>query len=245
MSGIGQFLWPDPGRRDEFRGHPVSQGDGSRLVEEQYIYVTRRLDSPPAGGQYIAAHEAVNAGNADSAEESADGRGNQADNEGQQDRERGQDNSRLAGGTLIEHRKGWQGQDYHDEQDRQADQDYIERDFIRGFLASGAFNHGDHPVQEGVARLGGNPYYDAITDDPGSPGDGTAVSTAFPDNRRRFAGDGGFIHRCDALNNLPVGGNNVPGLTDKQIAYFQVIGDDRAFPALVEAAGHGGGSHFA
>ena len=87
MGGIGQFLGPDTGRRDEFRRHAVSQGDGSRLVEEQDVHIACGFHGPSACGQHIAAHEPVNAGNPDGAEQPADRGGDQADDQGQQDRQ--------------------------------------------------------------------------------------------------------------------------------------------------------------
>ena len=88
LGGVGQFLDFDARRGNEFRGHAVAEGDGAGFVKQQHVHVARRLDGAAAGGQDVAAHQAVNAGDADGAEQAADGGGNQADDQRQQHRGR-------------------------------------------------------------------------------------------------------------------------------------------------------------
>ena len=49
-----------------------------------------------------------------------------------------------------------QGADREQEDDRQAGQQDRERDLVRRLLALGALDQGDHAVEEGLARVGGD-----------------------------------------------------------------------------------------
>ena len=74
-----------PGRGNELRGLAVAQGDGAGLVQEQDVHVAGRLDGPAAHGQDVLLDHAVDAGDADGAEQAADGRRDEADQEGDED----------------------------------------------------------------------------------------------------------------------------------------------------------------
>ena len=88
LRGVGQFLDFDARGGDEFGGHAVAEGDGAGFVKQKHVHVAGGLHGAPAGGQDVAAHQPVNAGDADGAEQAADGRRNQADDQRQQDRVR-------------------------------------------------------------------------------------------------------------------------------------------------------------
>ena len=76
---------------EEVRRHPVAQGDGARLVQQQRLHVAGRLHGPAAHGEHVALDQAVHAGDADGREQGADGGRDQADQQGDQDdhRDRG------------------------------------------------------------------------------------------------------------------------------------------------------------
>ena len=86
LRGIGELLLGDAGRGHEIRGHAIADGDGAGFVEQQHVDVARRLDGAAAGGHDVAADQAVDAADADGAEQAADGRGNQADQQRDQHR---------------------------------------------------------------------------------------------------------------------------------------------------------------
>ena len=65
-----------------------------------------------------------------------------------------------------------------DEQDR-------ERDLVRRLLAAGAFDQRDHPVDEGLARIGGDPDDEPVGEDLGAAGDRRAVAAGLADDRAR------------------------------------------------------------
>ena len=62
-----------PGAGTKVGGHAVADGDGAGLVEQQHIDVARGLDGAAAGGHDVAADQAVDAADADGAEQAADG----------------------------------------------------------------------------------------------------------------------------------------------------------------------------
>jgi len=57
-----------------------------------------------------------------------------------------------------------------------------------GFLAVGAFDERDHPVDEGVAALGRDAHHDSVRQHLRAPGDGRSVASGLADHGRRFAG---------------------------------------------------------
>ena len=115
VRGIGQILNLNAGCREEFGRHPVAERDRAGLVEQQHVHITGGFNSPAACGEHVAAHQAVNAGTADGAEQAADGRRNQADDQREQDRDRGQHDANLAGGVLVVLGIRRQGDDDEDE----------------------------------------------------------------------------------------------------------------------------------
>ena len=66
------------------------------------------------------------------------------------------------------------------------------------------FDQPDHPVEEGLPRVGGDAHHDPVGEHPGAAGHGAAVAAALADDRGGFAGDGGLVHRGDAFDNLAV-----------------------------------------
>ena len=97
-----------------------------------------------------------------------------------------------------------QRDDGEQEDDRQAGQQDVEGDLVRRLLAAGALDQRDHPVEERLARLGGDPHDDPVGQHPGAAGDRRAVAARLADHRRRLAGDGRLVDRGDALDDLAV-----------------------------------------
>ena len=58
---------------------PVAEGDGAGLVEQKDIHVASRLDGAAAHGEDVALEQTVHAGDADGAQQTADGRRDQTD----------------------------------------------------------------------------------------------------------------------------------------------------------------------
>ena len=64
-------------------------------------------------------------------------------------------------------------------------------------------------------------HHQPVGDDAGAAGDRRAVAAGFADDRRGLAGDGGFVDRGDALDDLAVGGDQVAGLDEDEVADAQ------------------------
>ncbi len=100
----------------------------------------------------------------------------------------------------------------------------VQRDLVRRFLPLGAFDQLDHAVEERRAGRGRDADHDAVGNDGGAAGHRRAVAAGFADDRRGFAGNGGFVDRGDALDHVAVAGDDVAGLAYHKIAGLQVFG---------------------
>jgi hypothetical protein len=69
------------------------------------------------------------------------------------------------------------------------------------------FDHGNHAVDEGFARIDRDPDDHPVGQHAGAAGDGREVAAGFADDRGRFAGDGGFVDRGDAFDDFAIGRN--------------------------------------
>ena len=113
------------------------------------------------------------------------------------------------------------GEQKHDRERREQNR---ERDFVRRLLAARAFDERNHAVQKTFAGIGGDADFDFVREHARAAGDGAAVAAGFADDRRGFAGDGGFIHRRRAENDFAVGGNDFVGAHENDIAFAERIG---------------------
>ena len=73
---------------DEFRCHPVTQGDGSGLVEKNGIDIAGSFNRSPAHGQDIVLKKSVHPRDPDGRQEPADSRGHETHEESHQHRQR-------------------------------------------------------------------------------------------------------------------------------------------------------------
>ena len=216
LRGVGQFLFRHAGRGQKRDGLAVAERDGAGLVEQQHVHVARRLDRASAHRQDIALEQTVHAGDADGAQQTADGRRNQAN---QQRDEHGV--GKIHAGINAER---FQRDDREQKHDRQRREQNRERDFVRRFLAARAFDERNHAVQKTFAGIGGDADFDFVREHARAAGDGAAVAAGLADDGRGFAGDGGFVHRRRAENDFAVGGNDFVGADDHDVAFAERIG---------------------
>ena len=81
LRGFGKFFQFDAWRGNEFRRLPIAKGDRPGLVQQKHVHVTRSFNGAPARRQNVAAHQTIDAGNANGAQKSADRGRNQADDQ--------------------------------------------------------------------------------------------------------------------------------------------------------------------
>ena len=208
----------DARQRVEFGCLTVAVRDGAGLVEQQRGHVAGRFDGTARRGEHVALDQTVHAGDADGAQQRADGRRDQADEQRHQHGE-------ADGGA---DRAGLRVEAHHDDQEDngQRAQQHVEGDFVRGLLTVRAFDQRDHLVDEGFARLLGDAHDDAVGQHAGAAGHRGAVAAGFADDRGGFAGDGGFIHGGDAGDDVAVAGDKLSGFDDDHVAEFEVGGRD-------------------
>ena len=128
------------------------------------------------------------------------------------------DDANPAAGVI---RKARDGRDREDEDERQASEKNIERDFVRRFLPLRAFDKRDHPVEKGRAVRGGDANLDPVGKNPGAAGDGGTIAAALADDGRGFAGDRRFVDRGDAFDHFTVARDEVAGLDKNEIVLLQ------------------------
>ncbi len=98
------------------------------------------------------------------------------------------------------------------------------------FCRLAPFDEGDHPVDEALARLLRDPDDDAIGEHDGATGHRGTVTSGFPDHRRGFTRDGGFVHGGNALYDIAVaGGDGLAGFDHHVVAQLQQGGSGDLF----------------
>ena len=108
-------------------------------------------------------------------------------------------------------RERLQGRRGGQEDDGQAREQDVERDLVGRLLPAGALDESDHPVDEALARLGGDLDDDAVGEHLGAAGDRAAVAAGLPDDRGRLAGDRRLVDAGHALDDVTVAGDDLAG----------------------------------
>ncbi|MNL10623.1 hypothetical protein D3C87_1314300 [compost metagenome] len=208
------------------------------------MHVPRRFHRTTGFGDHVQAHQAIHPGDTDGRQQTADGGRNQRDQQRHKEHQR-----QAAIGEVGEWLQG-----HHDQQEDQgqADQQDIERHFVRSFLPFGAFDQSNHAVQRRLAGIGGDLHQQPVRHQPCVAGNGRTVATGLANHRRRFTGNRRFVDRRDAFDHLTVTGDHLPRFDAHHIAFAQVGGGHHlkaavagfapgaeAFAAGLEAVGAG------
>ena len=98
----------------------------------------------------------------------------------------------------------------------------FERDLVRGLLALGALDEGDHPVDERLAGPRGDAHDDPVGEHARPAGDGRAVAAGFADHRCRLAGDRRLVDARDALDDVAVARDDLAGDDDDLVAEVEL-----------------------
>ena len=128
----------------------------------------------------------------------------------------------------------------HQEDDRQAGQQDVQRDLVGRLLPRRPLDQGDHPVDEALAGPGRDLDDDPVGQHLGAAGDRAAVATGLPDDRGRLAGDRGLVDAGDALDDVAVTGDDLARLDHHPVAELQRRSRRRAssVPSAQQPAGH-------
>ena len=213
LCGIGQFAVGDARHRHELGRLAVAERNRARLVEEQRVDVAGRLDRAAGHREDVPLHQPVHARDADGRQQSADRRRDETHEQ------RDEDEHCLRRPGIQ--REGLQRDDREQEDDRQAGEQDIEGDLVRCLLALGAFDQRDHPIEKAVAGVGGDADFDPVREDARAAGDGGPVAAGLADDRCGLAGDGRFVHRRHAVDDLAVAGNELAGAHEHDVALLQ------------------------
>ena len=111
--------------------------------------------------------------------------------------------------------------DNHNHEDNgQRNQQGIQRNFVGRLFPGCALDKGDHTVQKAVAGGGSDFDFQPVGHDGGTAGHRTEVAAGFPYHRGGFAGNGGFVHRGNTLNDFAIARNNFTGRHHHDVAFF-------------------------
>ena len=142
------------------------------------------------------------------------------------------------GARRSEEGEGQQRRAGDQEDDRHRGEEDREGDLVRGLPAARPLDHRDHPVEKRLARVRGHADDEPVGEDARAAGHGAAVPAALADDRRALARDGALVDRRDALDHLAVGGDELAGLDEDEIALAQLgRGDLPTRPRLRAARG--------
>ena len=122
--------------------------------------------------------------------------------------------------------------------ERQRGEQNRQRDFVRRFLTTGAFDQRNHPVQKTAAFFHRDADDDAIAQHARAAGDRAAVAAALANHGRGFAGDGRFIHAGDSFDDVAVGRNDVARFANDEIAFLQYRRGNFLFATVAQTPGH-------
>ena len=109
----------------------------------------------------------------------------------------------------------------------QRDQQHLERDLAGGLAPLRPFDERDHPVQEGLARVGGDAHDDGVGDHLGAAGDGGAVAARLAHHRGRLAGDGRLVDERRPGDHVAVAGDGFGRLDQDEITFPERFDGDR------------------
>ena len=222
LRGFGHRFLRHARRGKEFRGLAIAERDRAGLVEQQHIHVAGGFDRASAHREHVLLHETIDARDADGAQQAANGRRNEADEQRDEHRDREID-AAVDAERLHRH-------EHDEEDDRQRGEQDGQRDFVRRLLAFRAFDQADHAIEEGLAGIRGDADFDHVGKHARAAGDRAAIAAGFADDRRGFAGDGRFVHGRRAFDDLAVAGDELAGFHDNEIAFAQLA--RRALPRV-------------
>ena len=228
--GLGELALVDPGSGAQLGGLAGAVGDRAGLVEQQRVHVAGCLDRATAHGEHVAPHEAVHPGDADRGEQPADRRRDEAH------QQRDEHHDRLLGvgvdGERLEaHRR-------EQEDDRETGEQDVERDLVGRLLALGSLDERDHPVDERLARSGGDAHDDLVGEHPGAAGDRGPVAAGLADHGSRLAGDRRLVDARDPLHDVAVARDDLAGHDDDLVTDVEL----RPGHLLERSVGVAGGS---
>jgi len=215
LCSVGELLDLRAVDGNELVGAAVAKRDGASLVEHEHVHVAGGLDGATAHGEHVCLVEAAHSRDADGGEKGADGRGGKAHEQGHERGDRaGIGHTRLNGREV---RVGIERHHHEDEDNAQRHEEHLERNFVGGLLARGTLDHGNHLVEEALARIIGDLDHDPVGEHGRDAHDGATVSARLANHGRRFAGYGAFVDRGGAHDHRTVSRNLLACVDDHEI----------------------------
>ena len=122
-----------------------------------------------------------------------------------------------------------------DEDQRQDGKKHGERDFVWCLLPFGAFHEVDNAIEKRTAGIGRDANLQPVRNNGGSGGDRREhIGARLLQDRRRFAGDGGFVDVSYPLDDIAIRRHNVVLLHPDKIALMEFGGRHLLGAAILE-----------
>ena len=133
-------------------------------------------------------------------------------------------------------REGTEGYHHQEENEGKRREQDGESDLVGSLLPLGTFDEPDHAIHEALARISRDEHHQAIGKHRSAASDGAAIASRFSNHRRRFSGDGRFVHGGCTFDHFAIGGNRLPRLHDHPIPFAQELGRHRLLATVLEAS---------
>ena len=232
LSGFRKVAFGNISDGDKFAGLTVAEGNGTRLVEEEHVYVARRFDCTAAGGKDVRLIQSRHARDTDGGKQGADRRRSKTN-------EQSDDIGKTDGGALSrliyrKFREGQKGSRYDEEDNRQSDEKNLQRDFVGGLFTACAFDHGNHFIEETLSRFRRHANNQPVAGYRSAARYGAPVSARFADDGGRFSRDRAFVYAGDADDDFAVHGDLFARFDEDDISGFEFVAlDFRVFRFIV------------
>ena len=224
LGGLREPFARHAGRRQKVRRLPVAERDGSGLVEQEHIDVAGRLDRPAGHREDVALEQPVHARDPDGAQQSADRRRDEA-NEQRNQRRDGKGDPRI-------HAERFQRNDDEQKDHGKRREENRERKFVGRLLPRRALDEADHVIEKAFAGIGRDADHDSIREHGRPARDRAAIAAGFADNRGGLARDRRFVDGRRPFDDLAVAGDLLARRDDDDVAFLELRGIDGLDPPV-------------
>src|SRR5262249_43996104 len=164
-------------------GHSVAHRDCAGFIQKKNVDIAGCFDSAATCCQHVSPNESINTADANRAQQPANCSRDETNEQRNENWNADIYRILLTGGGFAVASKRRKCEDGENKQRSQTNEQDAERDFVRCFLPTRAFDQTDHSVDKCVALLARNPDDDAVAHPPGSACDRAAVAAALADDR--------------------------------------------------------------
>ena len=128
----------------------------------------------------------------------------------------------------------WLQRHHHQQEDQgQANQQNIQRNFVGRFLPFGTFHQCNHSIQGGFARVGSDTHQQPVRHQPGIAGDRRTITPGLTNHWRGLARNRCLVDGSYTFDDLPVTRDHLANVDADHIAFTQTAGIYHAVSAAL------------